>query len=547
FFKALGSDWDQFKTLFIISIRMDFRMQRASTEEHPKRSPIFRILIFHGLMSIFLASSLAPRVSLSLFSFLMLTYSMVMIMFAVILDFGNIIIFTDDADILLHRPISSRTYFLARYGNFLFYIVLMSVASCFSPSFIGLLIQKATWIFPITFLSVAVIANITAASFIIWIYTGLLNVLKYERFKDIILYIQVGFAFIIFLTYQLISRVRSETMTNLFELFAERLYFIPSVWYVGVIQMLTGSDDQSVQHMAFIGLAVTGVLIFLSFRRISLQYARHISDMQTRSEPLLIQSKEKTSASKAGFFSYWIKKVLQHPESVAAFYLTSHMIKHDRFVKMGIYPVFGIPFALMVLAVIEKRVIDPFVMRSVSELGSPSSMVVFFIFLMIYSFIMSMVNSRDWEASWLYRIAPLESPGYLYRGVRLAILLHLILPFFILFGITYCIQIPWIHGIQYTLSILLLALICFSCCVFAVKDYPFSVRREKGEGVQRYSFLIFMIPLFGLNLIVQHIAYQSYLNWFIIQFGLLVVFIILEIFSEKRLYHQLKYRGIFSS
>ncbi len=541
-FKILGSDWHQFKALLMVSIRMDFRPQQTGAVDHQKKSPISRSLIFHSLMSLLLSTSLAPRTSLSFFLFLMITYSMVMIMFGVILDFGNIIIHTNDADILTHRPISSRTYFLTKYCNFLFYIVLMSVAICFFPSLIGLLNPEATWIFPFAFLSVAVIANVTAASFIIWIYTGFLKVLKIERFKDILVYVQMGFVLIIFLTYQLIPRVGGVTVANLFETSAKMLYLIPSVWYAGVVQMLMGSDDQICQYMALIVLAVTVLMVFLSFRRISLQYAQLISDIQTASEPLSVRSMKKTTAHKTGYLYRWIKKVLRYRESVAAFYLTIQMIKHDRFVKMSIFPLFGIPFALMALAIIQKQVIDPFVTGPVTELDAPSSMIVFFIFFMVYFFIMSMVNSKDWEAAWLYRIAPLKSPGRLFRGVRLAILLYLILPFFILFGIVTCIQIPWIHGIQYTLSLLLLVLICFSVCVFMIKEYPFSIKRERGEGIQRFSFLFLIAPFLGLNLLIRHIIYQNDLNWWITQLVLLIVLVILEMVSGKRLNRRFKNR-----
>ncbi len=542
-FKVLGLDWHQFKTLFVVSIRMDFRMQGKDVMSHRKRSPIFRGLIFHGLMSLFLSSSLVLRTSLSSYSLLMITYSMVMIMFGVILEFGNIIIHSDDADILLHRPVDSRTYFFAKYGNFLFYIFLMSMASCFFPSMIGLFFSTAPWIFPIVFLAVALIANITAASFVVFIYTGLMRWLKHERFKDILMYVQMGFAFVILFAYQLVPRVNGETMVNPFETSNRVLYWIPSVWYAGLVQMLTGKGgDPSVQPVVWIGLIVTAVFIFLSFRRISLQYAQLISDNQSRSEPLSIRSVKKGSTIKTEYFSYWIKKILRHPESVAAYSLTSQMIKHDRLVKMGIYPLFGIPFAMMALAIIQKQVIDPFVMEPVAELTGSPSMVVFFIFFMIYFFLMNMTASRDWEAAWLYHVVPLKSPGHLFRGVRLAILLRLILPFFLLFGTVTCIQIPWIHGIQYTLSLLLLALICFAVCLFIIKDYPFSIKRERGEGIQRFSFLFLIVPFMGLYLFIQYIAYQGNLNWWITQLILLIVWIILEMVSERKLNHRFKNR-----
>ncbi len=467
-----GIDGKQFKVLLRISIRMDFRAHQGLGTQRRRLSPIFRSLIFYSIMGGSLAVSLIQRTTPFLFSLLTLTYSMAMMAFAVILEFGNTIISPDDGEILSPRPIGSRTYFLAKLSNLLFYVFLIGSALCLFPAFLGLLVRGVPWSFPLIFYPMAMMANLASASFVVLIYTGLVKILPTERFKDVLAYIQMGFTFLLFISYQVIPRLTREFLLNDSEMSGIWLYFIPPSWFAGSVQVLTGLGGSMDIRLSFMAVVVTLGLVLFSFRRFSLQYAHHVSNLQTDTRSVLKAAPTGPAAAKEGFLSNLMRKIVRTPESAAGFRLAMNMIRSDRSVKMAMYPVFGFPLAFLLLAIVEGEFLDPFVNPPFSGENNMSTMVIFFVFFMVYFFVIGMVNHKEWEASWLFHVAPIASPARFYRGVKISIFFRLLFPFFILLGIIYCTQIPFIHGLKYVLSLFLFGLVAFSAITFFIKEFP---------------------------------------------------------------------------
>ena len=545
-FHTIGADWDQFKTLLSVSVRIDFRGSWGGGGRRRKLSPIFRSLIFYGLMGGTLAVTLASRATPFLFSLLTLAYSMVMMAFAVILEFGNSIINPEDAEVLIHRPIHPRTYFLARLCNLLVYVGLMGTALCLFPSFLGMTVRGCGWTFPLVFFPVAMIANLATAFFVLLIYTGLLKVMRYHRFKDVLAYFQIGFTFVILFSYQLIPRVSRKFLLEGTDVSGDWLYITPPAWFAGGVQVLLGLNRSMDTSLALIAVVVPCFLILFSFRRISLQYAGLVANLQADAKPARKKKAHVLEDRRESSLTRLAGRILRYPEALAGFQLTSSMMKRDRSVKMGVYPAFGFPLAFLILAIVEKNITDPFVAESFPGAGGASFMVVFFIFFMIYFSLMAMITCRDWEASWLYNVAPIVSPGRFYQGVLMAVLIRLMIPFFTLFGIIYCTQIPVVHGVQYTISLFFFGLVAFAVGSFLVKEYPFSKKKERGERVQRFAFLLFITPFFVLTTIIQQVAYDSTFSWCATLVGLLILFFVFESMVVKRLDRVLRTREFFA-
>lgn len=545
-FQFLGADWIQFKRILTLSIRLDLRGGRGVWRQRGKVSPIFGTLIFYGLMGACLAGSLVLKTTPFLYSLLTFSYSMVMIAFTVILEFENTIIHQDDVEVLAHRPVRLRTYFLAKLCNILFYMTLIGTALCILPSFIGIGVQGCRWTFPFAYFPVSLIANLCAASFVVLIYTGLMKVMQYERFRDVLAYFQIGFAFVIFFSYQLIPRMGQEFVEKGTDVSKAWLYATPSAWFAGSVQVLLGLGKSMDVGLTVIAVVTAALLILFSFRRISLRSVLLNIEFQ---KPSVLEKKVniyKSKNQRKGFFVRLVKKIFPFPEIRAGYHFTSCLIKRDRSVKIGIYPVFGMPLAVLVLAIVERELVDPFEAGPFLLENSLSVMVIFFIFFMIYFSMMGVTYSRDWEAAWIYHVAPIAYPGRFYQGVKLAVLFRFMLPFFILLGAIYCTQIPLVHAIKHTVSLFLFGLVAFSTVSFVVKDSPFSKKREKGERIQRFSFLFFVMPFFGLTLLIQRMVYKTDSGWGATLVVLCSLIFVLEFFATKRLDRVLKHREFFS-
>lgn len=527
-------DWAACKALLTVSIRMDFRAQSTQSGGKRRMAPMVRGAVFYGIMGCSLAASLAARATPFLYSFLTIAYSMAMMAFAVILEFGNTIINPDDVDVLAHRPINEQTYFTAKAGNLLFYILLLGSSLCLFPALIGMMVKGNTSVFPLVFYPVAMAANLTSASLIVLLYTALMRIVPGEKFKDLLAVLQIAFSFAVFLAYQYIPRMSQGFLQSGQDLANSWLYAAPPAWFAGVVTYFLGYGRFIDIGLSWMALASMILVVFFSFRRISLGYAEQLSRLNNaEEEPRKYKTKShpKLSFETRGLF----RRGLSSGLVLTGYRLTVALLKKDRTVKTGVYPVFGFPLAFLVLAMVEGEIVDPFVQRSLFGQGSVSSMMVFFIFFMVYFFVMAMTTIRDWEAAWIFHSAPVSSPSRLYRGVKLAIMLWLIAPFFVVLGVLLCTQMPLGHGLMHTVMLWVMAMVASAVGSFFVRSYPFSKKREKGERIQRYAFLIFVAPFFILMGAVQYWIYRSntlFLIWLLL---MLIVFIGLEILSGQRL------------
>ena len=533
FLQRLGVDWIQFKALLITSIRMDFRGSRGSTGRRRRVSPIVWSLIIYGVMGGSLAGSVVDQTAPFLYSLLVLAYAMVMMIFAVVLELGNTILATDEAEVLAHRPMSYRTYFLAKLGNLVFYVLLMGTALCLIPSLVGMAVGGSRWYFPLVFLLVATVSNLATAGGVVLVYTGLLRAMGHDRFKDTLVYVQIVITFVVFFSYQIILRVSRESVGESADVAGRWLFAVPPAWFAGGIQYLLGLDRGMDGWLGLVGGGITVLLAVFACRRTAVEFGSLLTE--PRSVWSVGESSPRRESRGVGGLSRWMGGILRFSETRAGFHFASIMLRKDRFVKMGIYPVFGIPLALVGLAILEKDLADPFDGGSLLGGSGTSAMIAFSVFFVLFFSLRGLTRSRDWEAAWIYRVVPMVSPGRFYQGVKMAVVLQLMLPFCVLLGIIYCTQIPLVHGMKHTVSLFLMGLVAFSVFSFSMRDYPFSKKWEKGEGIQRFGVLLWGVPFLGLFSLVQSVAYRSPIRWWLSQCGLFVLFIALESLAARRL------------
>ncbi|MFO7891918.1 MAG: hypothetical protein R6V04_16450 [bacterium] len=534
FFDPLGIDWFQFKHLLLVNIKMDFRENRGiGTRKKKKISPLISSLIFYAGMGLILAANLVTKVDPFMYSVLILAYTMVMSGFSVILESGNSILNPDDWDVLTHRPVNSKTYFLAKVSNLLFYVILITSAMCILPALLGIGVRGNTLFFPFIFIPVSYMASITTASFVILIYTLLLQKINYQKFKDIIAYFQIGFSLLLFLFYQMIPRLGNEFFLTDKTNFKPWFYLMPPAWFTGIIHLFYDQTENINYQLGLIGICISIIFILFAFKKISLQYTALIANSNAATVSSY-PGKTKTFLIKGeNIFLHFIRSFLKDPESAAGFDVTTAMCKKDRSVKMGIYPLLGIPLAFLGLAIFENEFKDPLIHGLFP--GQGITLLIIFIFMMMYSLTMLMKYSNDWEASWIFRLAPIESAGKLYQGVKYAIFIRYILPFFLLLFIVYSVFIPPLHAMHFVLSLFLFCLFFNSLISFQINTYPFSEKRQKGERMRRFTFIIFVGPMFGLYALLYTYIFKEFTYWLIGQIIILSLWRLFENLSVKKI------------
>ena len=199
-----------------------------------------------------------------------------MMAFVVILEFGHSLFSVDEADVLLHRPISSRTFFFSKMINLIFYVLLMGTALGFFPALIGMILPDTPWFFCFVYFGVALMANFFMASMVVLLYSVLLRWLPLERLKDTLVHVQIGISFLLIFSYQFIPRI-GELQADKLDISSLWIYLLPSAWFTGVIQFVLGTPhvmNGGVTVLALIGPFFLGGV---AFRRSSSLYIQRVT------------------------------------------------------------------------------------------------------------------------------------------------------------------------------------------------------------------------------------------------------------------------------
>src|SRR2546425_271628 len=236
FLSHWGVDAAQYHWLLQASLKMDFR-STSTLATGGGSSPTQSALLVNGalnsLFSLIISVSLvAGGASEFFFSVVAIGYAMVMVGMSILIEFGLVVISPDDFLILAHRPVSSRTFFAVKFSNLCFYILILGASLNVIPAFVGLGCHGSRWYFPLIYLAVSTFASLFVAGSIVALYGLVLRRVNYEKFKDLLVYVQIAFSFFFFFGYQVAPRVAGNVEgMDISVLTHSWAVIFPSVWF----------------------------------------------------------------------------------------------------------------------------------------------------------------------------------------------------------------------------------------------------------------------------------------------------------------------------
>lgn len=521
-------DWKQARSLFAAGVRIDFR----GTKGGSGMSPMVKSILIYTVMGGIMAAGLIQNPSLFFYSAAVFTYSMLMTAMATLYELSNDMFNPEDAEVLSFRPLSDATILAAKTANLFFFTVLTGLGLCLIPAFIGLALPQSTWRFPISFVLISTFANLSAAFFISGLYPLLEEKLATERFKDAMVVVQVAATFVIFFLLQLFSRI--SILPPYPDAAASPLWFrfFPPVWFASGMLLVSGTAGGLECGLFLLGTATTVLFGALTM---------HIQSRRYRnwSDPVIRSGTETRPIEQKRTFVLFRRRAMQS-EIRAGYELTSNLVKRDRMVKMGVFPLLGIPLAILAIRLAENKIPDPYsdpwTGKSIGSVSEISFLVFFVSIAMFYGFL----YAKDSESSWIFHVSPIRSPGKLVSGVKRYLFLRILGPFFLLSAALHCIRIPVVHAVQVAFMLFLVSGTALSGASFFIRDYPFSKKGERGMRTRAFIFLAAALPVLALFLLLQQAARVNPVFWAACACGLLAVLVILEKVSQKRLDHVLK-------
>jgi len=342
---------------------------------------------------------------------------------------GEVLFNKEEADILLHRPITPSAMLWAKIR------VLVEVSLWLAGAFnlvgliVGVFAVNGNWWFPLAHALSTVLEALFCAGSVVVVYQLCFRWFGRQRLEGLITTSQVIVSIGAVVSSQLLPQLmfRGNGVLG----FAWRSWWIallPPAWFAGIDDALAGTGDRNSWVLALIAAAATALVIWAAFGKLAHDYE---TGLQTLGETVSKRQKIREGGP-------WIDRLLdlpplrwwvRDPVERASFLLVAAYLVRDRDVKLRVYPGLAPFLAMPILFMIQGHDLKDewFAAFRVAFVAAYVGL--------IPLLGMSMLQySQQWQASDIFRAAPIRGPAPLYHGARRAVLCFLTLPLLLIFA-----------------------------------------------------------------------------------------------------------------
>jgi hypothetical protein len=420
---------------------------------------------------------------------------------------GEVLFNKEESDILLHRPITARALLWAKIGVLVEVSLWLAGAFNFGGIFVGMMSPDGGGIFLLAHALSTILEALFCSGIVVLGYELCLRWFGRERLDGLMTTVQVivSIAAVVGgqMVPQLIGRFGGKIAINV------KLWWIallPPAWFAGIDDLICGNINTGSSALAGVGLAATVIVIWLAFGRLARDYGRGLQTLGESTSPKQARSGRHRWLGRLAAvppLNWWLRDSVTR----AAFLLTASYLVRDRETKLRIYPSLAPILVMPVMMVLQAHGRGGF-----EASGFMIALSGAYLGLVPLMGINILRYSQQWQASDLFRAAPLHGPAKLCHGVRRAVLCCLALPFGILFGV-----ISWaLTGKVSDLLMLLPGMIALP--VYAMvgclrgNAVPFMLPTEEAKATNRGA--IFMGAMVVAVLLAFVVSWARSTGWF---------------------------------
>jgi hypothetical protein len=277
----------------------------------------------------------------------------------------------------------------------------------------------------------------------------------------------------------------------------------PPAWFAGLDDAIAAQHAPGSWLLAVFGLIATAVILWLAFGKLAHSYEAGLQTLgETVSRPRSPSKRRWTEILATLPPVKWFS-----PVSRAGFLLTTAYLLRDRDVKLrvfpGIAPMLILPFVFLVQ---DRQGFEGF--GFAFSAGFLSTLPIIAIDLLQYS--------QQWQASDIFRVAPMAGPAELCHGARRAVIYLLALPAFVLVGFIF-----WIAQRNASHLLLLLPGAILMPIVALIPSLlrhgtPLSLPNEEAKSAARgLKMFAVMIPAAALSVLASQAFSTGWFAWLI--------------------------------
>jgi ABC-2 type transport system permease protein len=409
-----------FLTLFLRG-RSSRGMRKASGAPKSVGQRLAMTLVFYFLMGL-LALAFAGQGVFVLAVYLHAMTFMFLGMF-VASSAGEILFNKDETDILLHRPITARALLWAKVR------VLVEVSLWLAGAFnlVGLVVgfssAQGSWRFPLAHVFSTTLEALFCTGAVVMLYQLCLRWFGRERLEGLMTASQIVVSVAAVLGGQMLPRMAFRM--DKFAVVAQKSWWLgvlPPAWFAGIDDALAGGGGATSWLLATLGVVVTPLVLWIAFDKLAGDYGAGL------------QKLNENVSSRVGKANggRWLDRLVDSPPLVwwlrdpvarGSFLLCVAYLVRDRDVKLRIYP--GIA-PMLVLPIV--------FMLPTSGRGGPEGSGFGTAFAGGYLGLVPLMGlsmlqySQQWQASDIFRSAPIAGPARICSGARQAVLCFLTVP-----------------------------------------------------------------------------------------------------------------------
>jgi ABC-2 type transport system permease protein len=428
---------------------------------------------------------------------------------------GEVLFNKEEADILMHRPITSRALLWAKIGVLVEVSLWLAGAFNLVGFFVGTRCPDGGWLFPIVHVGSTLLEALFCTGTVVLVYQLCLRWFGRERLEGLMTMAQVLIAMAVVAGGQIIPRMIGRFGVVRLGEDTWWIALLPPAWFAGFDDALAGSGHYGSWILAGAGVTITATVLWFAFGKLSRDYE---AGLQALNETKATRPRRQGGRRlidvvvNVAPLRWW----LRDPVARASFLLSVAYLFRDRDVKLRVYP--GLA-PLLVLPLV-------FLFQDNGRDGGGFGVA----FTGGYLGLIPMLGlnllrySQQWQAADLFRAVPLAGPAQLCHGARRAVLCVLTLPLLILFGL-----IAWLlrgHISHFPLvlpGLIALPIYALIPCLGG-KAVPLSLPTDEAKSAGRGLSMIGVMAIsIGLSALALFSWSGGWFKWLLLGEGVLVV------------------------
>jgi hypothetical protein len=393
---------------------------------------------------------------------------------------GEVLFNKEEADILLHRPVSARALLWAKIGVLVQVSLWLAAAFNFAGMLAGITAADGGWMFPVAHVISTALEALFCTACVVMTYQLCLRWFGRERLEGLMTTAQVIVAVAAVIGGQLVPQLIAHFGGDLhLNIDAWWLLLLPPAWFAGFDNALAGTRSGGSFVLGACGVTATMTVLWLAFGKLAKDYETGLQTLAEARSPVRRQGGRRRFIDRLVYLPplrWWLRDSV----SRASFMLTAAYLARDRDVKLRVYPGLAPMLVMPVLFLIQDQG------RGRGATGGFGVAFTGAYMGLIPLLALNLLQfSQQWQAADLFRVAPVRGPAPLCHGARRAVLCFLTLPALLVFAL-----LAWVlRGAGPHLALMLPGLIALP--VYSLlpslggKAVPLSIPMEEAKSARR--------------------------------------------------------------